>query len=98
MKILMIAGAALLLAGCTSTNMFNSTTIEVIAPPENLYVCRQLRSLPDPDTATNQDVAETIERLYRYNRECGINMRSIEEFVTKAQASIAAREAEANEE
>ena len=84
-----VVAAALFLGGCQSMVGSNVTNIQVVTPPDSLFVCRQLRELPDPETATNQEIAQVIERLYRFNRECKINMNSIQSFLDQAETRLA---------
>jgi hypothetical protein len=85
MKYLMLILSVIVLSACQSASR-NLPAIDtvVITPPSTLYNCPQLGKLPDPETLTNQQVADVIEKLYRYNKICGINMNEIRKFVEKA--------------
>ncbi len=75
-----------LAAGCTTTKsvVLDQSRVVVITVPKNLLDCPQIGKLPNPETLTNKQVAQVIEKLYRYNRTCGINMQQIQDYIEKA--------------
>lgn len=85
----------LTLGGCMTSKVEPPVVINrtiVISPPETLFNCPQIGKLPNWETLTNQQLADLIEKLYRYNKICKINMNAIEEYVAKAQAALDAKE------
>ncbi len=92
-KKILIVGLIIILGGCTTTPKLTQTIdqskVVVITPSANLYYCPQIKNsdIPNPDTATNQQVADFI-KLLRYNlRVCGININKIEEYINEAKAN-----------
>lgn len=77
-----------LVSSCTTTRptVIDQSRTIVISIPEALLKCPQLKSeeLPNPETLTNKEVAELIDKLYRSNRTCGINMLQIRAYQEKA--------------
>lgn len=84
MKYIMIV-LSLGLVGCQTTERVSAINTVVISPPATLFNCPQLGKLPNPDTLTNQEVADVISKLYRYNKICKINMTEIQKFVESAE-------------
>ncbi|PCJ96744.1 MAG: hypothetical protein COA52_00625 [Hyphomicrobiales bacterium] len=86
MKWVIILGVFLSLNACSDTLIAikSETNSVIVTPPNNLYNCPQLRRIPNPETLTNQQVADTIGKLYKYNKICKINMNNIKKFVNEA--------------
>jgi hypothetical protein len=78
--------ACALLAGCSTTKIITQTEYIVVKPPETLYNCPQLTNLPDPETLTNKQSNDVLAKLWKYNGTCGINIKSIHDFIEKAEA------------
>ena len=77
-----------IVSSCTTTQPLvikNTRTIH-ISIPDALLKCPQLKKeeLPDPETLTNQQTAQLIEKLVRDNRTSGINMQQIIDYQEKA--------------
>lgn len=89
-KIIIPIIATLFLSACQTTSIRTEVQTIVVAPPETLYNCPQIGKLPNPETLTNQQVAVVIEKLYKYNKVCHINVAAIEKFVKESKAVIAA--------
>ena len=83
-NVLIIVFISIFLVGCNSTKRISAINTTVITPPATLYNCPQLGKLPNPETLTNQEVADVISKLYRYNKICKINMDQIQKFVEAA--------------
>lgn len=78
---------SLLVAACSNTRLtqtLDQTTVTVVNPPKSLYNCPQVGKIPDPETLTNQEVADFIEKLYRYQKICKINIEKIRQYVERA--------------
>lgn len=88
MKALLVVPLILLLAvsGCQNEPkvVFKEGKVIVIDPPKNLFNCPQLGKIPNPETLTNKQVAEFIEKLYKYHKTCGINMNKIQKYIEQA--------------
>ena len=94
-SIIAIACLALPLAACATTGPTTIITKDipvVIAPPDTLYSCPQVSTLPNPATLTNRDLANLITTLVKNNRVCGANMSSIQTYVAKARMQILANQ------
>lgn len=79
------------ITGCQTTkNPVIKTQIVVVEPPANLFSCPQIKKsdIPDPNTATNRQVVEFINKLYKYNKICGINMNSIQTYISKYKKAL----------
>ena len=76
------------LVGCADMPPLTVTHYESIDIPDSLYNCPQIQKdqIPDPEVATNQDVANFITRLYRYNKICGISIDAIKKYEVQAKA------------
>lgn len=89
-KVIVMIMCALMLTACASskrlTQTIDQSTTIVISPPASLYNCPQIGKIPDPETLTNQQAAEFIEKLYKYHRVCKISLNKIEQYVKKAKA------------
>jgi hypothetical protein len=87
-KIAFVVTLCLALGSCASNKAMKEfrtiTKIEVIEPPKSLYNCPQIKTIPDPETLTNQEVADFISLLYQHNKTCGISLDKIEAFVERA--------------
>lgn len=90
MKKFVMAGALLAafgMAGCTQEQVqLVRTQLEVVIPPEQLYQCPVLRSLPKTSTLRDSDVARLIVQLHRNNLTCKASLDAIKAFVNSAQA------------
>lgn len=76
------------LSACQSTPK-TTLTRDVYIPvsiPQALFNCPQVvkSQIPNPKTATNEEVAKFIALLYRYNRECGISIAKIKKYQEEA--------------
>lgn len=87
-KIVIALAAMLCIAGCTTTRTIVNDQSEfvVVRPPSSLFNCPQIGKIPNPATLTNKQVAEFIEKLYKYNKVCKINMDQIRAFIDAAEA------------
>lgn len=95
-QFLFISFTVLSLTACTTTSPTTIVTKEVsvvVAAPDTLYNCPKVGTLPNPDTLTNRDLANLITRLSYNNKVCAANMVSIRNYVAKAKAAIAAKNA-----
>lgn len=85
--------AGFVLSGCQSTAaVVSRTSFQVIAPPERLLECPQLRrsEIPEIDTLTNAQVAAVVTKLWSNNRTCAQNMKLIRDYVREAKSRVAA--------
>lgn len=91
MKIILIAFLAIFLVGCQTARpiTLSRTQVTVVTPPSNLFKCKQV-VLPSTNDLTNKQVADLIVQFYNANRQCGINMRAIEDFIVQAKAAAEA--------
>lgn len=87
-KLISILGISIALAGCNTTRTITVTDTVVVKPPQTLFNCPQIGPVPNPETLTNQEVADFIAKLYRYNKICGINMTQIEKYVADAEKTL----------
>lgn len=90
-KLCIILSIALLtLSSCANNRAMQEfrtiTRVEVVEPPADLFNCPQIGRIPDPETLTNQEVANFISLLYQYNKECKISLDKIEAFIERAKA------------
>lgn len=85
------------LSGCgtfksdTSTTIVTQQRVVIIEPPRTLYRCPQVSELPDPDTLTNQEVANIIVELSEANSVCKTNIDAIRDYVARAKANVERR-------
>lgn len=62
----------------------------VVLPPKQLVSCPQVKKsdIPNWQTATNQEVADFIALMYKYNKICGKNMKAIDKFLNEVKIRI----------
>jgi len=87
-KLFIIFPLIFISACSTTTGIKIETNTIVIKPSNSLYNCPQLGRLPDPETLTNKQVADTIVKLMRNNKTCNINMKAIQKYISDAEAAI----------
>lgn len=84
--------AMLLVTGCQTTKLppVVKEIQRVVLPPKALFVCPQVGKIDIPNwqTATNQQVADFIAILYKNNKICGNNMKSIERFLNEVKMRV----------
>jgi hypothetical protein len=83
----------LTLAGCVTSKQPITLVKEVphvIIPPDALFNCPQVKkiNIPDFNTATNQEIANFIALLYKYNKICGGNMEALKKYIQQAQKKL----------
>lgn len=78
MKVIISSLALLFLVGCTST----PKKVEFVSKPipKTFLNCPKAGDFPDPDTMTNQEIAEFIDSLLKKLKICNINMDKIKEY------------------
>lgn len=81
---------ALLLSGCGHIPVPNLTrTVNVVVkPPETLYVCPQVVTLPDYATLKDSEVAALINDLWADLGTCSNNMQGIHDFEDVADKTV----------
>lgn len=87
------------LVGCQHTQpSILKTEYVVVDIPTSFYYCPQLASekIPNPETLTNEQLAGFITILVKYNKACGISMKSIRKFEAQGKKLIEARNAGLN--
>ena len=85
MKLLIIAAAALALAGCSSTSqVITKTEIQVFVPDKSLFYCQNVRRFPNPETLTDAQVAKLLVELHSKNTECQKNMNAVYKTLDEA--------------
>ena len=91
MKWIIISLAFLLLSCQTAPTIIDQTQTIVISPPETLFNCPQIKKsdIPNPETLTNQEIADFIKKYETNLRICGINMTKIKEYIINAKAVYA---------
>ena len=73
--------------GCASNKQIEVLTqyeVKVIEPPDKLYECPQIEEWPDPETLTNQQVANVIILLTKNLSICKNNINAIKAYIEKA--------------
>lgn len=81
-------------AACTTTPVVvDDSKYIIVKPPAALLNCPQLRKmdLPNPDTMTNAQLAELIEKLVKKLQTCGVNMAKIKEYISSVEKIYADR-------
>jgi hypothetical protein len=81
MKAIILA-LSIMITGCQTTSVV-STKIVFIEPPAALLNCPQIKKsqIPNAKTATNKQIVEFINLLYKYNKQCGINMDQVRKYI-----------------
>lgn len=83
--------AVALLAGCTTFGtvapVVTQTQIYVPSIPSSLYNCPIVKTLPNPATLTNGDVAKLIKDLSKASRTCKTNMDGIKAYIHQLQVA-----------
>lgn len=85
-KVLLISLA--LIAGCKTTNTVELTRTVLITPPEALMNCPRFAKRPNPETATNRQIAEFIVQLKKERDTCGINVDAMKKYVDEAASKL----------
>jgi hypothetical protein len=91
-KIAVLVALGSVMAACAKPPapvVIDQTRTVVIAPPETLLKCPELKQLPNPDTLTNQQAVSVISKLVENNQTCAINMAQIKAYVTRAKVTHA---------
>jgi hypothetical protein len=97
--ILLVSIACLTLAACNTTQpVLLAPTFEVVQPPAELYSqCDKqytsTKALPNPDTLTDEQIANYIIKLEKAVKICHDNNSAIKTFLEKAKKTVARREA-----
>ena len=90
MKVIIIAAAALALAGCSpTTQVVTKTQLEVFMPDSSLFQCQSIKKFPNPDTLTDVAVAKLVVDLHGKNVECRKNMDAIHKTLDAAKKEVA---------
>lgn len=75
----------LFLSGCaTNTEIQVVEKTKVVLPPEQLYNCPELKNYPNPETLTNEQVANVIITLIKNNETCRNNIEAIKRYLQEA--------------
>jgi starvation-inducible outer membrane lipoprotein len=87
MKILLAAITTLGLAGCATApppQVLTKTEMQVIVPDRTMFLCKNVRKFPNPDTLTDVEVAKLLVELHSKNTECQKNMNAVYKFLEEA--------------
>lgn len=88
MKNIIILSLLAFLMGCnTQPKVITKEIYRVPNPPKVLFNCPQIQKseIPDPATATNQEISDFIVKMYRNLKTCGTNINKLEKWFTEAQ-------------
>lgn len=90
-KLLLIAAAALMLAGCETDQptIITTSKYKIVIPPDAMYKCPNVNNLPDPDSLTDAQVAALISRLSQNNAVCRASINQIKVYLNKAKVQFA---------
>lgn len=91
-KIIGISILCMSIVGCGSASKVLTRDVYVaVTPPDNLYTCPKIdaASLPNPETATNQQVADSYAMLVLVNKKCWNSQQSVKNWIAKASTRIA---------
>lgn len=87
MRILLAAVATVGLAGCAKElppQVLTKTEMQVIVPDRTMFLCKNVRKFPNPDTLTDVEVAKLLVELHSKNTECQKNMNAVYKFLEEA--------------
>ncbi|AKE44667.1 hypothetical protein AU106_gp036 [Sinorhizobium phage phiM9] len=89
-KLLLIAGAAVLLAGC-QPKVYTKFVYVQAHVPEQYLVCKQLEKAdyPDPEKLTDDQAAQLLALSVKRLETCGSNMNSTKKFIDRTNALAA---------
>jgi len=89
MRILLVVLSVLFLASCKTTAVMDQTKYVTIEIPETLYEsCPDIKTPPNWETLTNQQVINYIDHLYRVASACKISVNAIKAYEQEAKARI----------
>lgn len=80
--------AAMLLAGCQTTQSVVKTKLTVVMPDSALYNCPKIKNLPSVKGLTDVKIAKLILELYKNNVTCANSVEAIQKFLEEAQKTI----------
>ena len=87
MRVLFASVAMLGLAGCAKPlppQVLTKTEMQVIVPDRTMFLCKNVRKFPNPDTLTDVEVAKLLVELHSKNTECQKNMNAVYKFLEEA--------------
>jgi outer membrane PBP1 activator LpoA protein len=87
MKIIIIAIAALVLAGCAKApppQFITKTELQVYVPERSMFYCQNVRLFPNSETLTDVQVAKLLVELHSKNTECQKNMNALYKTLDEA--------------
>lgn len=89
-KIILIVAAAIMLAGCQTTEptVVTTTKYKIIIPADAMYKCPKIGNLPDPDTLTDLQIAHLLEKLSENNAICRASIEQVKIFLKKSKAQF----------
>jgi len=79
---------ALMMGGCSSTQMLTTKEQVVILPSASMYNCPTLDSFPKPDTLTDLQVALLVVQLQKNNKICKNSIESIKRYLEEAKLTV----------
>lgn len=92
MKKFAVVLTLIFLTGCgrEAPTVVTRDVYQVVTPPSALLNCPALKATdwPHPDTATNQQLADFLAKLYERHKVCRVNMEGIKRYIAAAKARI----------